>query len=590
MIPQNIIDEILNRVSVVEIIGKYIEIKKNGKNYLALCPFHQEKTPSFSISEEKGLYHCFGCGASGNTIKFLMDYQKLSFLETLQELAKMAGIDLSQFSDEKEFFSEKEKNVLLDINREAMLYFHNYLWSNSEAGEARNYLKGRNIKPETVKDYRLGYGGKGWNSLKDYLNGKGYKDNDILKAGLISKGSNGLYDRFRERIIFPILDKDGNTVGFGGRILKDDKKTAKYLNTAENPVFHKGNMLFSLNFARDEAAKKKEAILVEGYMDVIALYQNGIKNVVAPLGTALTESQLLIVKRLCDTVIFIFDGDKAGIDAANRALDITVNSDLIQWVVILPEKKDPYDFVMEKGGEGLLEYISENKKEPMDFKIWFFANRMDVGSEKVKFLMSLFPYLARVKSSIIREGCIKKIAGFMKEDMRILLAEYGSFLKKDRNLGSLIKTSKDSGSINRVETGLISLLLLHPGTILEVKGLINEEMLQNEEARKIFITILQNPEKNTRELVSMIDNTDIINNTAEYAQKEEDSELLLKQLAYKVKLLYINREMSKNSALIESQENSSNLAEVKRLQELLSGLKNEAIQTEEIFKSFVEIE
>lgn len=320
VIPQAVIDEILNKVSIIDVIGKYIEIKKSGKNSLALCPFHQEKTPSFSISEDKGLYHCFGCGASGNTIKFLMDYQKLTFIEALQEMAKSAGVDLNQYSGINDFIPVKEKDELIKINREAMSYYHKMLWSSSDSLEARNYLKNRKVTPDIVKVYRLGYGGKDWNSLRDYLNGKGFRDDAIIKTGLISNGNTGLFDRFRDRIIFPILDKDGNPVGFGGRILEGEKKTAKYLNSAENIIFHKGSLLFSLNLAKDEIVKDKKAILVEGYMDVIALYQNGIKNSVAPLGTSLTENQLNILKKYCEKVIFIFDGDKAGIKAANGLL------------------------------------------------------------------------------------------------------------------------------------------------------------------------------------------------------------------------------------------------------------------------------
>ena len=463
MIPQEIIDKILDKVSLVEVISKYTDIKRSGRNFMALCPFHGEKTPSFSISEDKGLYHCFGCGASGNAIRFLMDYQKKSFTESVQELAGIAGIELEQTPDYKGSGSIKEKGVLLDICRETLTFFHNNLLNSTEAQKAREYIKKRKLSLESVKLYRLGYGGNGWNSLQMHLKEKGFSDSDLLKAGVVTRsskpGSTGKYfDRFRERVIFPIFDRDGNCVGFGGRILTEDKNAAKYLNSPESPLFHKGSLLFSLNFAKDNITRQKTAILVEGYMDVIGLAQNGIVNAVAPLGTALTENQLGIIKKYCDTVIFLFDGDEAGISAANRAVDISVDSGLNQGVVILPQKKDPYDYVMEYGKDAFLQYITDRKLSPFEFKMRFFSKKIDIKTDKVRFLLAVFPYLSRVNSSIIREEYIKKLANFLEEDYGIVLSEYKSFLGKDKSLGRMIKESvKLVKSVGRVELEFIGL-------------------------------------------------------------------------------------------------------------------------------------
>ncbi len=576
MIPQHVIEDILNRVSIIDVIGKYTDVKKSGRNYLALCPFHQEKTPSFSVSEEKGLYHCFGCGASGNSIKFLMDYQKLSFMEALQELAKMASIDLNQFSGEKEFASSKEKETLLKINKESMLFFHNLLLESPDAQKAREYLKKRKLTLEIIKNYRLGYGGKEWNSLTKYLIEKGYREEDAVKAGVAYSGNNGLFDRFKDRVIFPIFDKEGNTAGFGGRILTEDKQSAKYLNTLENPAFHKGSLLFSFNFAKDEMVKKKEALVVEGYMDVIALYQNGIKNAVAPLGTSLTESQLAIIKRYVDSVVFIFDGDEAGINAANRALDISVAIDLNQAVVILPGKKDPYDFAMEHGGEAFNQYVQSKKLAPMDFKLRYFAKKIDVKENKVKFVLSLFPYIMQVNSSIIREGYIKKIAQFIDEDYSVVLSEYQSFLRHDKNTGRMIRESKDKDILyNKVESELISMLIVNPQSVLNLSDIISEDMFLNMELRRIYHQINENPDRKPGELITELNNNEIINKIAEYAQKEEIAKVVLLELAYNLKVQYIGRELAKINQMVQQYDNEANDTEKNKYLVMHKDLKNE---------------
>jgi DNA primase len=546
VIPQNIIDEINDKVSILEVIGKFTEIKKSGRNYLALCPFHQEKTPSFSISEEKGLYHCFGCGASGNAIKFLMDYQKLTFMEALQELSKVAGIDLERFREDKDFHPSKEKETFILINREAMLYYHQLLLQETKSESAREYLKKRKITLETVKTFRLGFGGTDWSGIFEHLKKKGFQEEDILKAGLVSKGTNGFIDRFRERIIFPIFDKEGEVTGFGGRILNEDKKVAKYLNSAENLLFHKGSLLYAFHLAKDEISRKKEAILVEGYMDVIALHQNGIQNVVAPLGTALTENQLRLIKRYCDQVLFAFDGDSAGITAANRAIDIAVRSDLSQNVVIL-NKKDPYDYVMEHGAESFLSYLKEKRLSPMDFKIRYFSRQLDIHTEKVKFLLLLFPYINQTQSAVTRESYLKKVSDYIQEDFRLILSEYQSFLKKDKNLGKRIEESKrNDKKINPVEKEFVALWALFPEERLPLQTLINPEMLENEGVREIFQFIWENPMKEAKEIMAAIQNEEMVRTISEYAQREDIKPFLLKELAYRLKLNYIKRIMAKN--------------------------------------------
>lgn len=587
MIPQNVIDELLNKVSIVDVIGRFTEIKKSGKNFLALCPFHKEKTPSFSISEDKGLYHCFGCGVSGNTVKFLMEYQKLSFTEALQDLAKMAGMDLKQYYSADTSYSSKEKEGLLSVNREAMLYYHEILLSSPEAQEARDYFKKRKMTLDTVKTYRLGFGGTSWTGLLEHLKQKGFSEKDIEKAGLAISGNRGFYDRFKDRVLFPIFDREGNPVGFGGRILTDTKDTAKYINTSENQLFKKGTLLFSLNLARDEISREKKAFLVEGYMDVIALYQHGIKHAVAPLGTSFTEQQLAVLKRYTDTVYFLFDGDDAGINAANRALDLAVASDLTQWVVILPEKKDPYDYVMEKGRDNFNLYVEKKRMMPIDFKIRYFTRKMDIGSQKVKFIAAIFPYLARLKSPIAREDGLKRIAGFLQERYEVILAEYQSFLRDDKSVGKSIRESAAAKSdLNRQELNFISLLTLFPNMAPEARKIIGPEMLDNQDVKDILELVSQNPGKPTREIVNTIENPEIIALVSELAQSENLRESLVREIAYKLKLLYIKREITRNAAQIRQYETESKNDEVRKLMQEKQDLVAVAAETEKYFREF----
>ncbi len=576
MIPPEVIGNILDRVSIVEVIGKYTEVKKSGRNYLALCPFHQEKTPSFSISEEKRLYHCFGCGASGNTLHFLMEFRKLSFIEALQELAKTASIDLSGYSSEKDFVSVKEKDLLLKINKESMLYFHKLLESN-EAEGAREYLKKRRLTEETIKDFRIGFGGNNWNKLTGFLKGKGFGDDLILKSGVACQGNDGLFDRFKDRIIFPIFDRDGNTVGFGGRILSEDKSQAKYLNSPENPVFHKGGLLFSLNFAKDEIIKKKEALIVEGYMDVIALNQNGIKNAVAPLGTALTINQLAILKRFAESVVFIFDGDEAGINAANRALDVSADSELNQTVVILPGKKDPYDFVMEKGKNAFLKYKTDKRLLPIDFKIKYFARKVDAAKNKVKFVLSIFPFVKKVKSSIVREEYLKKIGDFIREDYTVILSEYQNYLRDEKSTGIIINDAAlKMPAMNNLESEIIGMLLNKPELITEIGSILKDDMFLDNEARKIFSILRDNTPINTGEIIASLEKGEIFDRVSEYAQSEKISSSIIRESAYRLKAQYLSREIANLSKMIIKYQGESKLSDMQKYNKMQEELKMES--------------
>ncbi len=360
-ISENKIEEIRSAASIVDVISGYVQLRKRGKNFLGLCPFHSEKTPSFTVSEEKQIFHCFGCHTGGNVFKFLMEYEKISFVEAVQELAEELGIPL-EFDQQESDERQSEQEILYDINTEAARYFsHNLL--NSDEGEiALNYFQNRKIKPATMRAFGLGYALNGWDNLLHYLQEKKIDIEKALTLGLIGQGKEGrLYDKFSSRIIFPIFSPNGRVVAFAGRILENKEGTAKYLNSPESLIYTKGRILYGLSHAKDEIRRLDKAILVEGYMDLISLYQSGIKNVVAVSGTALTEEQVQLLSRYTKNVVLLFDADTAGIKAAMRSIELLLKRDFEIKIVSLPEGEDPDSYVNNYGKEKFDELVKSAK-------------------------------------------------------------------------------------------------------------------------------------------------------------------------------------------------------------------------------------
>ena len=356
--PQYFIDDLKNRADIVRIIQPYAELKKKGANWMACCPFHQEKTPSFSVNPSKGFYKCFGCGKGGSVYNFLMDMEGLSFPEAIKRVAEISGVMLPEPIDDEQFARTKKKkeekkklaDQIIDLNRLAMEFWETEL-EGKRAKAARNYLEKRGISAETQKTFRIGYSPDTWDSLLNVLKEIGADEKLIEQSGLvaINEERNSLYDRFRGRIMFPVLDVNGNPIAFGARALGKDEP--KYLNSPETPAYVKGQHLYGLFNSRNEIRQKKFAILVEGYLDLISLYEHGIRNTTASLGTALTPEQSRLLSRFTKRVVINYDGDDAGIEAARRAIEHLLPQDLEIKVLVLPNGQDPDDFVRQNGAE-----------------------------------------------------------------------------------------------------------------------------------------------------------------------------------------------------------------------------------------------
>ena len=351
--PQTFIDDLRRQADIVRVVGDYVTLKKKGANWMACCPFHQEKTPSFSVNPSKNIFYCFGCGKGGSVFNFVMELEGLSFPESVKVVAEKAGVPLPELVDDKRFEAKrKEADEVIQLNAWALEFWERHLAEeNAEARAAREYVEGRGISDETRGTFRLGYAPNSWDALGNYLKSKGSTIGQIERSGLVvKKEQGGYYDRFRGRLIFPVMDAQGRPVAFGARAMRPGDEP-KYLNSPETAAYTKGRHLFGLNVTRDEIRRKKFAILVEGYLDLIVPFQHGVRNVVASLGTALTPEQAKLLNRFARKVVVNYDGDRAGINAAKRAIEVLLPEDFEVKVLVLPDGADPDEFVRARGVE-----------------------------------------------------------------------------------------------------------------------------------------------------------------------------------------------------------------------------------------------
>jgi len=409
-IPSQFIDDLLNRVDIVEVIDSRVPLRKAGREFTACCPFHNEKTPSFTVSPAKQFYHCFGCGAHGSAISFLMEYERLEFVDAVEELASMIGLTVPHEASTPQ---QKISRDLFDILAQASQFYRDQLRQHANASQAIEYLKQRGLTGEIAAEFDIGYAPPGWDNLLRHLVGANIAEKPMLAAGLlIAKQGGGYYDRFRDRIIFPIRDRRGRVIGFGGRALGDE--TPKYLNSPETEIFHKGKELYGFYEARKSSQNLQRLIVVEGYMDVVALSQHGIKNVVATLGTATTKEHLDKLFRVVPEVVFCFDGDRAGRQAAWRALEVALpllsEGRQIKFM-FLPEGEDPDTIVRQEGEAG----FKQRLQQAQAFSNFFYQslskdielNTIDGRSylvEKAK------PYLLKLPEGVFRHMMISKLA------------------------------------------------------------------------------------------------------------------------------------------------------------------------------------
>ncbi len=431
LFPQHFIDDLKNRADIVRIIGDFVQLKKKGQNHMACCPFHDEKTPSFSVNASKGFYKCFGCGKGGNVFTFLMEIEGVTFPDAVRTVAEKTGIPLPEPVDDKDYAATKKKKEkrdreklrVIELNKIALAFWEEHLYdANPQSTAARKYLEGRELDGLTLEKYRIGFAPDTWDTLLNLLKEKGFEEKDIRESGLVTvnEEKDSVYDRFRGRIIFPVLDINGDPVAFGARIL--GKGEPKYLNSPETAAYVKGEHLYGLFQNKEEIRRLKYAILVEGYMDLIALSQFGVQNCVASLGTALTGNQAKLLGRFARKVAVNYDGDDAGVKAARRAIETLLAQDFEIKVLVLPENKDPDDFIRAEGFEAYKDQHRNHALPYLQFVLESIVRERNISlpKQKAAAIEDAIPVLVAVRNTIERRETLKQVLRYLQMNDRVL--------------------------------------------------------------------------------------------------------------------------------------------------------------------------
>ncbi len=438
MIPRHKIDEILDAAHIEDVVGSYITLKKRGSSLQGLCPFHNEKTPSFNVSPSKGIYKCFGCGKAGNSLNFVMDYEHLDFMGALKLLADRYNIELpkqevsiEEITEEKR--KQQEKESLQVLNNYAQEYFEQIL-NQDEEGQliGLSYFEERGFRPETIAKFKLGFAKEAWDHFYQDALKNGFSEDMLLKSGLVKKSEQGkIYDAYRSRVIFSIHGLNGKPIAFAGRILKaKDEKSPKYVNSPETDLYHKSNELYGLYFARQAISKQDFVYLVEGYTDVISLHQSGIENVVASSGTSLTENQIKLIKRFTQNVTVLYDGDAAGIKASLRGIDMLLEAGLNVRVVLFPDGEDPDSYCKKLGPLPFAAFLDENKQDFILFKAGLLQN--EAGNDPIKkaeLLRDIMLSIGKIPDAFKRANFTRECSRILKTDEQLLVNELNRVLR-----------------------------------------------------------------------------------------------------------------------------------------------------------------
>ncbi len=507
------IDEVRQTNDIVDIISQYVHLKRSGRNFFGLCPFHNEKSPSFSVSPDKQIFHCFGCGVGGNVFTFLTKIEGINFIEAVQTLAERANIQLPTLENSGDSAKEQLKSKVYKVNEFTAKYYHENLYK-PEAKIAQEYIKKRKLTNETLQSFQIGFSGK-FDELYQELKKQGFEEPEILESGLVNKNDKGQYiDRYRNRLMFPICDSRGKVIAFGGRVLDDSKP--KYINSPENVVYSKGRNLFGLNVAKK--GDTKQLLIVEGYMDVISLHQRGITNVVAPLGTALTQQQGWLLRKNSEKIILSFDSDEAGLMAKMRALDILQNMGCDLRILQMEGAKDPDEYII-KYGNARFNHLVEKALSVIEFKVKVLKQNLnlEVVNDKIKFLNEIAKLIAKVDNTIEREVYIEKIAKEYDISQEAIYAEVNKLayvgaksekiLEKTKPVISHKKKQEEiSETILKRENTVIAILLTGDNNIFQVmKQNIQLEDFKDTINQEIAKKLYEEFEKGNSNINSIID-------------------------------------------------------------------------------------
>lgn len=581
---EELIDEIKNSNDIVDVISQYVILKRSGRNFFGLCPFHKEKSPSFSVSPDKQIFHCFGCGAGGNVIHFVSKIENADFKEAISILANRAGIELPTLNNYEDNKTAMLKTKVYEINQIAAEFYHHNLYRPTSK-TAQEYIKKRKLDNKTLKSFLIGYSGN-YDELYKILKQKGYKEEEILASSLVNKTDDGKYiDRFRKRVMFPIQDIRNKVIAFGGRVLDDSKP--KYINSPENIVYSKGRHLFGLNVAKK--SDLKNIIIVEGYMDAISLYQRGITNVVASLGTALTEAQGRLLRRYSERVTIGYDSDGAGQAATLRGLEILQNIGCDVRILQISGAKDPDEYVIKYGPERFLKCV-EQAISLVEFKVKMLKQNLNLENinDKIKFLNEVAKILANVTNSIERELYIEKIATEYKVSKESIYGEVNKLIYA-KNTGEKIlekpiikkevkkeKPKIDEAIVKR-ENLIIYLLINYPQeSYSKIKNIVLEQDIKLEANQKIFKKMYEEIEKGNIniDILNCFEEEDIINHISAIMSYDFEISDLNKCIEDIANTYEKEKLINRRQEILESLKNAQNLSseELSNLEDELSNI------------------
>lgn len=568
------IEDIKARLSIVDVVERYVSLKRTGRNYTGLCPFHDDKNPSMHVNEERGFFHCFSCGAGGDVFGFVMKYNNIDFMDAARELAQRAGVALPSSSRREGNRGEDSarKKRFLEINSLVCSLYRERLRSGKGSESARKYVESRGIDARTVEEFGLGFAPDGWDTVVRFAREKNIGISELEKLGLVAarKDSKGHYDWFRNRIIFPIYGMDGQVLGFGGRALDEDGgKNPKYMNSSESPVFSKKNVFYGLYNSRSEIRKKRRAVLVEGYMDFIKLYSSGVRNVVATLGTAFTRDHATVLRRFCEEVVIVYDGDAAGISSAVRAGEILLEREVSSKICRIPDGLDPDDYVERHGAGGFLELL-DAAAGVCDFIIddtfsKYREKKMSSG-ESTRFLAEL---VSKTKDPIERSRALSRITGVfgIRESELLSLARVSG---AGKNRGSLAPSPKVSGG-DAVERMILKILLRFPGLVDVAEAEKIGDYFENGNLKVILTRIGEVGFNDASSLISSFEDVDTQELLSELIFSSDDladektSEKILGDCVTRLELRGMNFKLGDLRDRIQKQRNSSDKEQEKKL-------------------------
>lgn len=574
------VKELKDIASIEEIISKYINLKKYGKIYKASCPFHNEKTPSFVVNPEKKFFHCFGCGESGDIFNFLIKYNNLSFREAVEEVANYYGLKLdNKFSPNKNI-NKDLKTKLIKLNAIALQEYRKLLKDSDSSNVVLDYLKSRNINMEMINLFSIGFAPDEWDSITNLFKKSNIPEPDIEKCDLILKSNKNdkLFDRFRNRIIFPIYNEKEDLIGFGGRTFGQGKTTgehpAKYLNSSENEIFKKRNNLYNLNMAKNEILDTGVVLLTEGYIDVITCYQYGFRNVVAPLGTSLTIDQLKKLEKYAKKIIFIFDSDKAGINATFKSIDMAFQVNMEVFTITLPDGYDPHDFLI-KFGKDEFNKLLTNAEDGLDYKLKMILQSFDINSTKGKenFIKSCFHFIRNTNNRIISEIALKKVSEITKINENTIRKTYSDRKYRNKtnrsinNTENFTQTETVEGKFQKI---IITTLLASGDNVENFIPKLNDDLFSNEFYKKIFFLIkeiiVQNETLSINYVKEILNENEqekfnsLIKDLQEY--KIEPNKIL-NETINNLKLLVIEKRINDNNKKIKEAEQNNEITVLK---------------------------